>query len=695
MKITIRVPYSNPEQVPIWAHQEDAVDFRDDPAAAARCTLAFAALELKDHLAAILEEASIVFTSSEAVDGKADAGRSDLEVRLEIAPNGHPAGSYQLEPGKGRLAIVGEDRVGVLYGAWHLLKLQGWRWLGPGVENEVRPEKADRLILPADPETHQPGFELCRGFDFSPKSKESSELLLWMARNQLNLAGHRPLTAALGRKLGMIYKNGGHIFERIIDPDRVLENGRTVWEEHRDWYGIPADEERTKDQALRTQFCVSQPDLLDFLAEELVHKIETEWSEADLVSVWGFDTWGSCCTCEKCRSLGNDSDQYVFLLSRLRQEIDRARASGRLRHPVRMSGCAYEGTSTLPGPSGTIPQNLIDAGDCIIFYPIDRSYAADLYDSASQNNRPYASALDSWLNRPDQLPMIVGEYYNVSKYEDLPILFTKRIQNDLKTYQAKGVAGMTYMHSPMVNWAVRTLTQYHYAQANWNPAIEAVPLVNQYLDDRYGPHGKDMAEVYELIESGLSQVGEWRNWHASILEELMHWDGSISDQPLKVANDLTDAEGAIRNGEDSLQALGKALKTIEELVHRENERDARNPDLSFRVAVNPVDYTGMKRGSPYALPLGEDRRLLRYGCDTMKLMVEVVRYHQALTKEDREVAESAWRKAEAIGDRMDSYWVPIEYEYPGPGLSSRDAFTRSQLRDVMARCRRYRASAGM
>ncbi|MEZ5278208.1 MAG: DUF4838 domain-containing protein [Opitutaceae bacterium] len=693
MKITIRVPDPELDQTPIRAHQEDQIDFRLDQVGADRTTVAFAALELKQFLDRTIAGAEVAFAST-AIGGNSRGGEEDLSIHLRISPDGRPVGSYRFEPEIRGLTIAGEDRTGVLYGVYHFLESQGWKWLSPGPGGEIPPETGAELTLPARPETHSPAFTLCRGFDFAARSMESVELLHWMARNRLNLAGHRPTTGALGRKLGMLYKNGGHIFEPILDPDRVLEDGRTVWEAHRNWYGRPAKGELTKANALRTQFCVSQPDLLDFLAEELVHKIETEWSEADLVAVWGFDTWGSCCTCEKCRSLGNDSDQYVFLLSRLRQEIDKARASGRLRYPVRMAGCAYEGTSTLGGPSGAIPQNLIDAGDAIIFYPIDRSYAADLNDPSSDTNRPYDAALDSWLNRSERLPVIVGEYYNVSKYEDLPALFTKRIENDLKAYHDRGITGMTYMHFPMVNWAVRTLTQYHYARANWNTSVEAGPLVRSYLNGRYGPHGKDMADAYGLIESGYSRIGEWRNWHSSVLEALMHWDGAPPGKPLKVANDLGDAAGAICDGERSLGELSQALQMIEALVQREQERDAENPDLSFRVAVNPVDYTGMKRGSPYALSLGEDRRLLRYGCDTMELMTEMVRYHDALVRNDLDLADLVWRRLEGVADRMDTYWVPIEYIYPGPGLNSRDALSRTQLRDLIARCRRWRRTRG-
>ncbi len=48
-----------------------------------------------------------------------------------------------------------------------------------------------------------------------------------MAKNRLNLAGYRSLTGALGRKLGILYKNGGHIFESILDPERTTESGET------------------------------------------------------------------------------------------------------------------------------------------------------------------------------------------------------------------------------------------------------------------------------------------------------------------------------------------------------------------------------------------------------------------------------------------------------------------------------------
>lgn len=38
----------------------------------------------------------------------------------------------------------------------------------------------------------------------------------------------------------MTFNVGGHIFETIVAPDRVMPSGKTLWEECPQWYGLPA-----------------------------------------------------------------------------------------------------------------------------------------------------------------------------------------------------------------------------------------------------------------------------------------------------------------------------------------------------------------------------------------------------------------------------------------------------------------------
>ena len=62
--------------------------------------------------------------------------------------------------------------------------------------------------------------------------------------------------------------------------------------------------------------------------------------------------------------------------------------------------------------------------------------------------------------------------------------------------------------------------------------------------------------------------------------------------------------------------------------------------------------------------MGEDHRLLTYGLDTMIIMTELVACHDALYKKNSADAEIAWCKVEEAAERLDSYFIPIGYEFP-------------------------------
>lgn len=120
----------------------------------------------------------------------------------------------------------------------------------------------------------------------SPR-KVLGKLWLWMARNKMNVTAYRPYTAAFQKKLGMSFRMGGHIFERILNPDQEVEGDRTLWDVHRDWYGkkngmLPED----KALALKTQFCMSNREFLFFLSEKLLDNLNGEWYDADRIDLW-------------------------------------------------------------------------------------------------------------------------------------------------------------------------------------------------------------------------------------------------------------------------------------------------------------------------------------------------------------------------------------------------------------------------
>jgi hypothetical protein len=664
-----------------WAFGGDGIDFRKEPEAAARCTAAFAAMELKSHIARTLPGAEIAIVSKRR--------GVDFFIELGIANAAGCSAAFTLEPKVGGLAILGESRKGLLYGAYEFLRINGWRWHAPGDDGEIAPILADKLTVPDAKKVYGPSMPLGRGFDFEYLSMDCRELYLWMARNRMDVASFRPLTGQFCRKLGMEFKNGGHIFEKILEPDRRMSSGKTLWEVHADWFGLPPGGVRQKELAQSTQFCVSNKALTAFLGEEILKRMSGRWQEADRLDIFGFDTWGNGCCCDACKGLGNGSDRMLHFLSQLRGTIDLAVRSGRVDHNVRLVMGVYEGTSTLDAPINPVPENLAASGDYCVVYPILRCYAHDFSDDGCPRNFTHAESLRGWLSCSPRIPIMVGEYYNVSKFEDLPLLFTDRIAHDIPYYRGLGVSGMTYMHIPTVNWGMRTLTQVLYAQMLWDEQTDVPAFIQEYFELRYGPHAAAMHEAYRLTEEAWAFSASWRAWGAeSVLSQLQKWDGRKPDAPLGVDRHFSTPEGAIASGCRSIKLLNKAMKCLNGAIAAFRQAPGEEPGAGMAAAVNPVAQRLLAGYGSYEKRLSEDRRLLRYGQDTMKLMTGLAEYHNALYLGDDAAAGKLWHAIDALADSMDQYYLPIGYEWPGPGLESKDALTRTQTGELIGRIRR-------
>jgi len=664
--ITIVVPYKGAAlQVVSWANEESEIDFRHKPDWAGRCTAAFTATELAQFLKQTLNQVVIAYAESKPEQG--------FFIELAITDPASRVCSFTIEPAANGVVITGDGRTGLLYGGYEFLRMQGWRWYAPGEGNQISPAKRERLVLPEKRTVYQPNMDLGRGFFFNDEpNKESTDFWIWMARNRLNIVGYRLASGPLQNKLGMIFNDGGHIFEKVLNPDWIMPSGKILWDEHPNWYGLPEDGKRVKNLALRTQFCVSQPDLMEFLGKELLGMLMGKWKHSDLVNVWGFDTWGGICSCEKCKQLGNGTDQALHFLSALRDYLYAARIDGRLDRDVRMIMCAYEGTTTMDGPVNPFPKNLIDAGDMIVFYPINRCYAHSFYDKTCKKNDQYQKKLASWFSQTPSMNLHFGEYYNVSKYEDLPLLFTGCIQQDIPYYYEAGCRGITYMHVPLVNWGPRTLTQALYAQLAWDVTTDVDAFLDEYFAKWYGSYAGQMRKAYKKNEEAWRFISQWRNWHYSILSQLLVWDGQPPKKELAFSEDLLSGhfqndKEAIRSGQHSIELLNEVLKAVDE--------------------VREIAITR----PPYDLRISEDYRLLRYGLHTMELMTYMLAYYEALHVSASEQSDKEWSNIQCVAKDMDSYWVPIAFEGGGKaGIVINDALTRTQLRKLFQRCKQYR-----
>ena len=683
MILTVHLQFKDAQRLTqVWAEQEGEIDFRTDPASAARTTCAFAAVELKRHLEVACDDLKCRF-SEEPTNGPT--------ISLEVESAVSRCDAFSLIPDGERLIVRGTGRTGLIHGVYEFLRLQGWRWYAPGPGGEIFRGESGFPVFPEERLDYRPAMGFARAFDFEYISMESAELALWMARNRMNVTTWRPNTGALCEKLGFIFKAGGHIFEKILDPDRPMPSGRTLWEDHPDWFGLPKNGHREKEKAQSVQFCVTADGLTDFLADELIGSLNGTYRHTDRLDVWGFDTWGSGCRCDACLSLGNSTDITLHLLSVFRRHLSNAYADGRLDREVGLILCAYEGTATLEPPSRPIPENLSGGNDSIVFYPIDRCYAHPLADENCPVNSRYCRCLTGWLETRGCPPLVLGEYYNVSKYEDLPLVFADSIRADIPAYIRAGVSGMTYMHLPTVNWGVRALNHLLYTRLTVDPGADIDALAEEYFTDLYGPSAVPMRGYYTDCEAAMAHIAAWRAWHGSLLSQLLAWDGDVPAQTLQPNPHFPSVQAMLKEADIALNRLkdaGTALSRSHELC-----RDAYEP-IPPTGAVNPAEEKRAGRGSRHYYNVCEVLRGHRYAVDVWDLMYAAAAYHTALAQKKECDADNFWERAQDALFRLEKYYVPMSYDFPGAGLDSRAADERSQLAVVMARMRAKRPKRG-
>lgn len=665
-EITIVLPYEGAElNTVFWANEEGKINFVNDSERGSRCTAAFTATELRNFLKLQYDSINIHFSNSKNNTG--------FNIVLSIIDPSSKDFTFEIEQIPGGIKITGGGRTGLLYGGYEFLRMQGWQWFAPGAENQMAPPKNSPLILPQGKVKYNPSTKTGRGFESN--LQRSRDFWIWMARNKLNLAySTNTALMPLLYKLGMTFVDGGHIYESALNPNTIMPSGKILWDEHRDWFGLPKNGVRNLKTWKSVQFCASQPDMITFLGAKILEQLQTRLTETDIMNIWGIDHIGSTqCYCENCQKIGNASDQELFMLSGLRTYLNKAVLAGKLRPNVKLMTIAYDGNGTLEGPEHDIPENLTEAGDKVIVYPINRCYAHSFFDKNCKKNSLYMKQLENWFNKSDKIRVVFGEYYNVSKYEDLPVLFIDRMKEDIPFYvNSIHSDGVTYMHAPVNNWGPRTITQLLYAGLLSDPELNVDNFVDDYFSKWYGPYGKEMKNFYRINEKAWRYISQWRNWSESMLVQLQDWDGKPSDKPLSFSDELlsghfNNAKDVIKSGKESIENLKIVVKGVDKL---------RKESIFTK---------------PYNDRISEDFRLFKYGLDVMEFMTSMVEYYEALRAKDWKSGNAIWKSLSGKALEMDSYVVPIPGQYGG-GVSTPDVLTRSQLRGVFVKCKEYRDS---
>ncbi len=445
----------------------------------------------------------------------------------------------KLNVGRQLMVVGGKTRIGTLYGVYGLLDRLGVRWLAPGEVGEEVPErKLD--ALPEMDLTDKPMF-FTRGFH-AWEYRGNPDFFDWMVRNRMNYwcveAKNRPGL----KKRGIQMNCGNHVLiprflgprseypynhpkftgdeDKPADPydpgdqyqgDKNKDGKLTYFEAHPEWYGLRDGKRSDRIHGDGgDNFCTANKDAVNEFMKNLVQDlIDGTWKDADSLNFWTLDG-GRWCQCEKCKALGISSDRNLLLVHRCRQEMTKAMAEGRLNRDIMIYFLAY--ADVLHPPTKPLPKDF-DYDHCIAtYFPIARCYVHTLADpKCTEYNARYEKNLYGWVKDPDRHyrgQLFIGEYYNVSGYKCLPIMFARTMSKDMPYYYGMGARHMHYMHCTTKNWGTKALTNYQFARMLWKPDLDAEALVSEYFAKRYGPAAAVMRRLYERLDTALCNVTE-------------------------------------------------------------------------------------------------------------------------------------------------------------------------------------------
>jgi len=700
---TIVVNYGEFASAEAASNASDQVDwFGSDSSGPTICTEAFAATELRHYLCALTgldpnDPAHFPIRSDRQeiagnviVVGSPTSNRQCARYQSELGPALPGPEGFRIKtvrkPDGAAVLIDGFDRSGTLYGVYDFLESFGVRWLSPGLGGEIVPSRPE-LSIPATDRSDGPKYSI-RGFwaeFFVPEheyvvpqgKKGTIDFFNWMARNRMNLwgAGEQAVPAGEMKKRGLHLSVGGHTFYLLLDP-------AVYFKTHPEWYGLGADGQRHFPvDPFGENFCTSNPAMVAEFLKNLVEKLaHGEWKNADFLD-WcpedaGPDHW---CTCDACQKLGTPTDRNILMAHLIHQGLEQARADGRLKREIKVTFILYQAAGLMAPPTRPLPAGFDYNDIAATFYPIHRCYVHTLDDPAcTEFNRPYAADLKAWRSNPYYHGTFeAGEYYNISAFRDLPILFTRVMAHDIPYFYANGARGMHYMHVSMGNWGPRAVTNDEFARLLWNPAADVPAFLTEYFRLRYENAQTVMRAFYASLEQAMQNVPAYVSTPASYnLPAHLNYHGT-GPRP-----------GHLEHG---LHDIADGKKTVLfPFLHLRLAGDHPPPDdgPSMEATINELERTERLMNEALALPVSdrvraailEDEGLFRYGAATVRL------YYYLCRSTEHPLKSPAWTeemvKAGYQAEYLDSHPVGFAAHNGGTLGMMRNALEATGVKDV-------------
>ncbi len=457
----------------------------------------------------------------------AEPGRNAVIFSLvkdpQIAEHG-----FLLETTENTVQVKATKPIGLLFGAYHLLKEYGGiRWLYPGKEGEFFTRQA-KIAVPSGKKLCNPSFAN-RTFHFCAANVDSPNLEVydWMVRNNMNIEMDAfilkiPALANFLHARGATLRAGWHCFTRLHNgintaksKQECFDAYKKMFEEHPERFPLINGERRYL-EGQKYQPCTTNPDNIKIIAANLVEEIRSIGMDklgGRYIMVNNDNT--SWCECENCKAAADPQESKQGLIStRYWKFINAVTAAARQEIPsLPAIGYGYQNFQTVPlgvKPDPRLPVMLSYNRKC---------YRHKLQDPDCKVNQLYYAYYKAWG----------AAAKNVSTWEEISITGTQYQPNELvfaehlKEYLRIGINGTTPSIPPIYAkygprydgtmvpncWYGMWQTFYLAALVQWDVNTDAVKALDEANALYYGPAWENGMREYRklLTETSLSSPG--------------------------------------------------------------------------------------------------------------------------------------------------------------------------------------------
>jgi hypothetical protein len=523
----------------VLAHRGEAADCAIVVANDADESVRYAARELRDFTKRMT---GVELKVSEGVpNGKAVILGVDRTV-------GDCEDSFRLKVKDGRLYVTGGGSRGVLYGVYELLeRFGGCEWFAPWCENI--PSKRE-FSVPDDLDVFEKPAFIHRNASWRQVHTRRDRASRDFAARMRFTANSEPKYGGLGMKF--VRKLGScHTFYTLVPP-------KEHFAAHPEWFS----EIKGRRTGERAQLCLSNTELVKFVAEEIKRRLRDE-PTAQMVGVSQND-WNNYCQCSECskcaKEEGSQAGPNLKFVNAVAEEIEKE-----FPHII-VETLAYQYTRR--PPKNIRPRHNVAVCLC----SFECSFSVPFTESKHVNTVGFVENIRAWGKICRNL-MIYDYCTNFRNYlSPFPNVYSLapnyRLFKECGTRWLYSQGGGDGFHAEFAE-----LKCYLQSKLMWNPEQSVEPIIDGFMEGYYGAASRLVKRYFDELysEFGIKKAG----------------------------NDICDSypSGVGIYSENQPQLTDEKLKHWTELWREAEELVKYDPIRSYNVRMSALSvlYTRLKR----------------------------------------------------------------------------------------------------